>query len=282
VGQTEKAHHYQALKAAGVPFAKPYRQHTEAELREAHQALRAGLAVQAPPPAPKPVSAPPEAAQGPVLRTASPPGSATDVATDPAAAAFFGFEVATNAQDLAALPDPLLAPRPAPQDELAGARQNTREEWEVIRVDEEGRLWYQEEVKKPAYPKPRGRRVMRYSDPGVQTQTITDKDGTSETFEIPGDPSNARMAEVRITLPSYQVGVYADPRFPFRVITYNGNNGFHLDDVQDFYGGAELVPASVKRTYVENVLCYDVRTVVQAVQAEARQIQLRENAGIRT
>jgi len=132
----------------------------------------------------------------------------------------------------------------------------------------------QEEVKKPAYPKSRGRRVLKYMDTGVQKQTVKAGDYTEE-FEIPGDPANARPAEVRITLPSYQVGISIDPRFPmFKIITYNGNEGFDLFDVQKFYGGAELVPAEIKRKYVENTLCYDIRTVVRAIETEYRQLVL--------
>ena len=79
---------------------------------------------------------------------------------------------------------------------------------------------------------------------------------------------------MKITLPSYQVGIYRDPRFPFKVYTYGGVNGFDLFGVQEFYGGPELVPASIKRMYVSNVLCYDVRTTIQAIEAEARQLAL--------
>lgn len=156
---------------------------------------------------------------------------------------------------------------------MAGVRQNSKENDEPIRTDEQGRVWYQEEVLKPAFPKPRGRRVLKYMEAGVREQTVKNGDYT-ETFEVSGDPANAVQAEVKITLPSYQVGIYKDPRFPFKVVTYNGNEGFDLDDVQLFYGGAELVPNGVKRKYVENVLCYDIRSTVRAINEEYRQQQL--------
>ena len=171
-----------------------------------------------------------------------------------------------------------LARRPAPPvrakdpNELAGQRQRQDRD-EPIRTDDEGRVWYQEEVLKPAYPKPRGRRVLKYMEAGVKEQTVKNGDYV-ETFEVSGDPTHAREAEVKITLPSYQVGIYKDPRFPFKVVTYNGNNGFDLDEVQAFYGGAELVPPEVKRMYVENVLCYDIRSTVRAINTEFRQQQL--------
>jgi hypothetical protein len=102
---------------------------------------------------------------------------------------------------------------------------------------------------------------------------VTTKAGDyTETFEIPG--TEQRQAEVRVTLPAYQVGIYRDPRFPFKVHCYNGVEGFDLFEVQDFWGGAELVPAEVKRMYVENDLCYDIRTTVRAIEAEYRHLQL--------
>ena len=52
------------------------------------------------------------------------------------------------------------------ENEMAGQRLNTHTGDEPLRIDENGLVWYQEEVRKPAYPKPRGRRVLRYNDPG--------------------------------------------------------------------------------------------------------------------
>jgi hypothetical protein len=81
--------------------------------------------------------------------------------------------------------------------------------------------------------------------------------------------------EARITMPSYQVGIYIDPRFKhFKIHTYQGNNGFDLHDVHDFFGGAELVPEDIKRIYVENDLCYDIRSVVRSISSEFRRLQL--------
>jgi hypothetical protein len=110
-------------------------------------------------------------------------------------------------------------------------------------------------------------------DTGVQEKTVVDADGTVETFEVSGTAAR-RPSEVKITLPSYQVGIYKDRRFPFKIHVYNGNQGFDLFEVQNYYGGAELVPTEVKRMYVENVLCYDIRTTVRAIQTEFRQLQL--------
>jgi hypothetical protein len=162
-------------------------------------------------------------------------------------------------------------------NELAGQRMNSKDLEEPIRTDPDGKVWLQEEVRKPAYPKPRGRRVLKYMDPGVEQRTVRAGD-YQETFEISGDPANARPAEVKITLPSYQVGIYRDPRFPFKVVCYNSEEGFDLDEVRTYYGGRELVPPSVKLKYVSNVLCYDIISVVRAIEEEYRTRVLGQRA----
>lgn len=183
------------------------------------------------------------------------------------------------ARELGLDPEEILSS--AEQEPATGSAQPPEEEGlaitggdEVLRVDERGRQWYQEEVRKPAYPKPRGRRVLTYVDPGVEQQTV--KDGQYiETFEVAGNRSG-RTSEVKITLPSFQVGIYKDPRFPFKVHCYNGREGFDLFEVEAYWGGAQLVPATVKRTYIENQLCYDMRSVIQTIQTEYRQLQLQK------
>ena len=157
-------------------------------------------------------------------------------------------------------------------DEMPGQRLNTKADDEPIRVDEQGRQWFQEEVQKPAYPKPRGRRVLKYLDTGAVTETVKNGEYV-ETFEVAGKGAG-KPAEIKITLPSYQVGIYKDPRFPFKIHCYNGREGFDLFEVQQFYGGAELVPAACKRVYIENDLCYDIRSVIRAINEEHRQLML--------
>lgn len=165
----------------------------------------------------------------------------------------------------------------ADPNEMPGMRLNTTDaEDEPIRIDDQGRAWYQEEVRKPAYPKPRGRRVLKYMERGVMTETVQNGEYV-ETFEVAGQGA-PHPAEVKITLPSYQVGIYKDPRFPFRIHCYNGREGFNMFEVHDFYGGAEMVPTECKRVYIENDLCYDVRSVVRAIQNEHRQLQLMGRA----
>jgi hypothetical protein len=176
--------------------------------------------------------------------------------------------------DTAIEPEPQQVAPVVPQDpeELPGQRLNTNTEMQPIRQDEQGRVWYQEEVRKPAYPKPRGRRVLKYMETGVETKTVQNGEYV-ETFEVAGVGAG-KPAEVKITLPSYQVGIYKDPRFPFKIHCYNGREGFNLFEVQEYYGGAELVPEECKRLYIENDLCYDIRTVIRAISNEHRQLQL--------
>ncbi len=261
-----KGFYYKRLRGAGIPLERHFRDYKLDELKEAHDlAVREGVVAEPTlselqelelrarrPKERKPVEATPEhdGMEPPPL----PPLPDADVAQ----------ELAAPAESYLRTKDP---------NEMAGVRQNTKADDDVIRVDEQGLMWLQEEVRKPAFPKPRGRRVLRYNDPGTKQVTVKQGEYT-ETFEVSGDPQNSRPAEIKITLPSYQVGIYRDRRYPFKIITYNGNSGFDRNDVIAFYGAAELVPDECKRKYVENVLCYDMRSVIRTIQTEFRQMQL--------
>lgn len=144
----------------------------------------------------------------------------------------------------------------------------------AIRVDSQGRVWYQDEVMKPAIPKPRMTRRQRYIDPGVQEiQTTRPDGGLDETFEIAG--TEKREMTVVTTVPSWQVGIYHDERFPFRVVTYNGIEGFLRTDVAAFYGGSKMIPPTIETTYVGQSLCYDMRTARITMEEEYRNEVLR-------
>jgi hypothetical protein len=283
-----KGFYFKRLKAAGVPLSRHFRDYKLDELMEAHSAAVEQGLLDAPTPAEleevesrahaaKVRKATTEAAkQAEQLQAPEPPPAdwftqnipGVDESPEPASAAVPTTTSPPPAPPVAAKPDPR---------EMAGQRQNTNADLtQVIRIDDQGRHWLQEEVRKPAYPKPRGRRVLRYQDPGVRKETMVTGDYT-ESFEVAGDPSTAIPAEVKITLPSFQVGIYTTRQFPFRVVTYGGNQGFDRDDVIAFYGGAELVPDECKRIYVENVLCYDMRSVIRAIRVEHRQQQLAGN-----
>jgi hypothetical protein len=235
---SQKSDLYNALKASGAPLTTPYTHYTVALLQQ--ELAAAGQ----PPPEP----------ELPDLEL--PEESETVNYTE--------YTVETK------LPPPMQAK--ADPNEMPGQRLNTLPEDEPIRIDEEGKAWFQEEVRKPAYPKPRGRRVLKYMERGVMTETVQNGEYV-ETFEVAGVGA-PHPAEVKITLPSYQVGIYKDPRYPFKIHVYNERLGFNLFEVHDYYGGAELVPAECKRVYIENDLCYDVRSVIRAIQNEYRQLQL--------
>jgi hypothetical protein len=244
---TQKSDLYNALKATGAPLTTDFAHYKVADLERELKAAGA----QRPEPMPEPEM---------------PDLVLPEMTT-------------SNSAEYTVTYDP--PPGPPRQDkadpnEMPGQRLNTLAEDEPIRVDEQGRLWFQEEVKKPAYPKPRGRRVLKYMDGGVAVQTVQNGEYV-ETFEVEGTAAQ-RPAEVKITLPSYQVGIYKDPRFPFKIHTYNGREGFNLFEVEHYYGGSELVPATCKRVYIENDLCYDVRSVIQSIQNEYRQLQLMGKA----
>lgn len=251
MSQSEKSELYQELKSAGVKFEKQYRQYTTDELAAGVDRLRA--------------------------HTGQPPRVVAPVGPD-----VFGND------PLPPRPQQVLPEEAAPtyqftpqhaqpvQDTEAGLRQNTADEG-PRRIDENGLAWYQDEVRKSAIPKPRGRRVLRYIETGTETRTVVN-DQFHETFEVAG--KGTQQGEVKITLPSYQVGIYQDPRFPFKIHIYNEIRGFDFFEVNEFYRGADLVPDECKRMYVENVLCYDIRTVVRAIETEARQLELSNQRGM--
>lgn len=235
MSQAEKAALWRELKERGVEFPLHYREYSQTQLEETLDRLNVEQGVD-----PATQQAPPAPAQ----------------------------------QAAAPQPRPQLnLPQRAP-DQIAGLRLNTHAEDEPLRVDEYGLIWYQDEVRKAAFPKPRGRRVLDYVDPGVRTVTAQTGNGYTETFEMPGDQS--RPSQVKITLPSHQVGIYKDPNMPFKIHVYNDNRGFDLFEVRDFYGGADLVPEDIKTVYVGQSLCYDIRTTRRAIEAEYREKLLKK------
>lgn len=241
---------YRALKDLDAPLAKPYREYTVAELDEAYAAYRASVPTL------------------PVI-DAGTIAQAEAIASAPR-------------QNVGQIPvrrrgEPVAPVKHADPKEMAGQRINSNSDLEPLRIDPDtGFTWYQEEVKKPAFAKPRGRRVITYVDTGSKTEEIRSgpRGGEIESFEVAGDAA-PRTAEVKVTLPSFQVGLYSDKRFPFKIHVYNENRGFDREDVDAFYGGPELIPPTVKRKYVENVLCYDMPSVIRAIQEEARELALR-------
>lgn len=238
MSQQAKSAYYQALKAEGVEFQKHYRDHSLSELQEAWAKLREGM----------------------------PHLPISPVALDPVGTSTAPVPARNTAPSV-----PVTHRDP---NELAGARTNTRVEDQPIRIDPEtGYEWFQEEVRKPAYPKPRGRRILRYLERGTKQQTVRNGEYT-ETFEVAGD-GPAVESEVKITLPSYQVGIYKDRRFPFKIYVYNENRGFDFFEVNKYYGGVELVPEDCKRKYVENQLCYSMESVIRAIQKEYRELTLQ-------
>ena len=235
MSQAEKAALWRELKERGVEFPLHYREYSQTQLEESLERLTD--------------------AEGPTVQQVPP--AVVQQTTAPQ----------SRPAQRASLP------RREP-DQHAGLRLNTHGADEPLRVDENGLIWYQDEVRKAAFPKPRGRRVLDYLDPGVRTETAQTGNGYTETFEMPGD--QARPSQVKITLPTHQVGIYKDPNMPFKIHLYNDNRGFDLFEVRDFYGGADLVPEDIKTVYVGQSLCYDIRTTRRAIEAEYREKLLKK------
>lgn len=260
----EKSAYYQALKREGYAFDRHYREYTTDELREAwvQLAREKGLPEELDLPAPKDAPPPREDELAEVREQMAGLAEvvhklAALVTSQPAAAA------ETRRTEPA-------EPKPLDPSEHAGIQLNSVQKDEVIEIDQYGNKWYQKEVRKPSYPKPRGRRVLRYEDPGVRTDQVKVGEYT-EGFEVAGDPKNARPAEIKITLPSYQTGIYKAPNLPFKIHTYQGVRGFDLYDVQNYYGGADLVPSTIKKRYVATDLCYDITSTIRTIENEYRE-----------
>lgn len=142
-----------------------------------------------------------------------------------------------------------------------------------IRTDERGRVIYQEEIQKSSLAKPRGYRVFREIGTGVKDVTIDSGDGYTETIEVPD--GSRKPLEVKVGIPTWQVGIYKDPQFPFRVVEYRSTRGFLRTDVEEFFGGADVLPEGVSTMYVGNLLCYPIRETVVAINREFNQLQKR-------
>lgn len=288
MAQAEKSLYYRALKDADVAFEKHYREYTTAEL----QAIYADFARERglpetleTPPDPRALPQPGDRDRDDDIRQqladlSKTVGQLVDLQLAQAK------EPAPQSEPAGAAPrpprsKPTAAPTPRKArvhgldpNEHAGLTLNSHSHGEPIEIDEHGNQWFQKEVAKPGYPKPRGRRVLREQELSSKEESIKVGDYT-ETFEVAGSPTG-RTSEVKITLPSYQTGIYLAPGMPFKIHTYNGKRGFDLRDVQQFYGGTDLVPDSIKRCYVSTDLCYDITTTIRAVNDEHRELVLKK------
>jgi len=266
---------YNELKLAkemGAPFdfEKPYVNYTVDELQVLHRQWVGGLE--------EPVPEAPELdLSRPILATPSPrpthpaQGQSGAPAVDKwTRAKELQSRFANDPRRLAAELGVELNDRGA---DRAGLNFNSHTMDDPVRVDSRGFIWYQDEVMKPAIPKPRARRVVNYKDPGVKTVEKYYADGRlDESYEVAGD--QARDMQVKTTLPSWQVGIYKDPRLPFRVHIYNDVRGFEWFDVLRQYGGMDHVPSTIKHLYVGNDLCFDITSTRETMERELRDLQL--------
>lgn len=284
MAQQDRAVYWRALKAAGARPEGDFRTFTTQQLRELYQSVAEEKGL---PPIEEPSVAaakeefPPKPDEVAELRA-----SIADLSKTVMQLAQMQVRQATEPAPVRQEPAPApvepvkptapvakdYATPPLDMDEHAGVTQNTHAPDEPVRTDEHGNVWYRTEVRKPAHTKPRGRRVQRYTSAVVKQQTIKGSDGYTETFEVEGDRGGLPVTtEVKVTLPSYQTGIYKAPHLPFKIHTYAGVTGFDLEDVQAYYGGRELVPSEIKRKYVANDLCFDIQTVINAIKNEFRE-----------
>lgn len=159
------------------------------------------------------------------------------------------------------------------KDDAELPTQRRADDMKPIRTDERGRVIFQEEIQKSTLAKPRGYRVFREIGTGVKTVTINSEDGYTETIEVPD--GSRKPLEVKVGIPTWQVGIYKDPQFPFRVVEYRSNRGFLREDVEAFFGGPDVLPEGIETTYVGNLIAYPIREVIVAVNREYNQLQKR-------
>ena len=145
-------------------------------------------------------------------------------------------------------------------------------EGQPLRIDLSGRIWFRDEVAKPAVPKARMTRKSRYIDPGVkQVESYLPDGHLDEIYEVAGD--SHKELTITTTLPSWQVGKYHDPRFPFSVHVYNGETGFDFQEIVAYYGGRDLVPGTIKTLYVGNQLCYQISSARETIESQFHSLQ---------
>ena len=283
MSQSQKAVLYRILKDAGVKFDRHYREYSTEEFANAWGILREGN-----PELPEfPVGANPEEIVPPKQDETAELRRQLDEASA-LLAKMAAFVTASQAGAPAPAAPAAPAAPPAPDvkenvhgldlSKFAGVTQNTHGPNDIVKVDEFGNQWLQVEVRKADGLRPRGRRVLRFENPAVKVAEVRGEDGTMESFEIPDTSKPTTPSEVRITLPSFQTGIYRSPSFPFRIHTYNGARGFDLEDVQNYYGGKDLVPSSVKKIYVYTDLCYDIPSVVSTIREEHARLVLNNSS----
>lgn len=170
-------------------------------------------------------------------------------------------------QDLARLLGVPFSDRAA---DRAGLTFNTHGPDDPLRVDSRGMVWYKDEVPKPAIPKRRMRRKVKTLVGTPETvQTYRPDGGLDETFEVDG--GDKHEIEIKISLPSSQVGIYVDPRMPFKIHQYNGRRAFDYNEVVKFYGGLMLVPSSIQTIYIDSDLCFEIGSVRDTIERAYRE-----------
>lgn len=297
---SKKSELYQTLKEMGASFDRPYVEYTVKELEElAVSLLPVGLEdkveedpeyqealaelerLSAPAPAPETPAEPPQPA--PLAATGQPPITrVTPAPARPQVAprAHAGGSLSTLAEMVAqvaragllkegatfAFTEEILIPVRAEGAKRAGLTYSVPE-GQPIRVDLNGRIWFRDEVRKPAIPQPRMTRKTHHMDNvAVQQETFLPNGRLDEIYEVAGE--ERREVVTTTTLPSWQVGKYLDPRFPFMVHVYGDAMGFDYMEVIRYFGGRDLVPSTIKTLYVGNQNCFSIPTVRETIEQQ--------------
>lgn len=270
-GRNQRGLLWSRLREAGYEPNKAYREHSVEEMHQILDRLEAAKTIQAP--ADHTYEAYPLAGSG--QGQVGSLGAQLLADFDP-----IGFEEGVEQNNIETVrattpqaqaprdrrPDPVLRPQvkepPVPDGLPEGA----------IRADEAGRIWYREEIGPNIAGRKRLRkRVTQVVPENVEVKQIHNGEYI-ETVEVVGE--GTRSLDAFVTMPTTQVGIFKDPRFPFKVFTYNGSLGFSYGDVNDYYGGLEFVPSTVKKKFVGNMLAYDMKSVISEIERKAREIQL--------
>jgi hypothetical protein len=152
----------------------------------------------------------------------------------------------------------------------AGLTFNTHGPNDILRIDSRGMVWFRDEVMKPAIPQKRMRRKVKTVTSNIEeVHTYRPDGGIDETFEVAGDEQHE--IEIKISMPTSQVGIYVDPRMPFKIHQYGNKRAFDYDEVVRFYGGLMQIPSSITTIYVDIDLCFDIASVRDTMEKEYRE-----------
>lgn len=291
--RARKGELWSKLKELGYESEKPYREHTVEEMERTLAWAEDNIAKPAPKPEPDPAQSFP---------TFAPTEYTQQLVDDEVEAVKQALRAHQLDGSIKTMPDPYTQTNSPPKPTLRAAEQSLPDvevdksqplklpngssmEFSdtsdlppgALRIDKRGRIWFREEITPDMAKSRRLRKKVTHVEADFEVKKVQQGDYI-ETVEVIGESTH--LADAYVGLPAKQVGVYKDPRFPFKIHTYKAATGFNYDEVVAYFGGAEFLPPSIKKVYVGNDLCFDIRAVVNHIQREFRQLQLAKAAPI--